>query len=45
MVRKNVGEGAERPLKDDDYISTIRGGQSVRYIAGYPHPSGSWIPK
>jgi len=43
MVKK--AEGAESELKDDDHLPAIRGGQSVRYIKGYPHPSGSWIPK
>jgi len=45
MGRRNVAEGAERPLKKSDRLPVTRGGQKVEYFFKYPNASGSWRPK
>ena len=45
MGRKNVAEGAEKPLDKRDYLPITRGGDKVEYFFKYPHPSGAWLQK
>ena len=45
--RRNVAEGAERPMEHDDHVSVVRGGYEIDYFKNYPNVagSGSWERK